>query len=143
MPASAWDGYGSPAVIRLTQEQARRAGISPGRPHKYHAQSTTIDGIRFDSKKEAIRYGLLIYRQKIGEISDLKWQVRFPIYVTNLASGEITDCGAYVADFVYLDVPSGQRIVEDVKGGYATKTATYRLKKRLVEGLHGITIREV
>ncbi len=127
-------------MIRLTQQQAQRAGLTKGaRPHKYHAQPTTIDGIRFDSKKEAIRYGWLIYRQKIGEISDLRWQVRFPITVTNLSTGELTECGAYIADFVYLDVASRTVIVEDVKG---VKVAVYRLKKKLIEALHGITITE-
>jgi hypothetical protein len=126
-------------LIRLSVEQARRAGIGTGgRPHKYHAQPTTIDGIRFDSKKEATRYGWLLYRQKIGEITDLRWQVRYPITVTNIETGEITDCGAYVADFVYRDA-AGTVIVEDVKG---YRTPLYRLKCKLVEGLYGITITE-
>ena len=122
-------------MIRLTQEQARRAGIGQGvRPHKYHAQPTTIDGIRFDSKKEATRYGWLLYRQKIGEIRDLRYQVRYSITVTNLQTGELRDVAAYVADFEYFDVAADHVITEDVKG---MRTALYRLKKKLVEAQYG------
>jgi hypothetical protein len=126
-------------LIHLTQEQARRAGLTKAghRPHKYHATPTTIDGIRFDSKKEATRYGWLLFRQKRGEIADLRWQVRYPIDVTNLQTGEVTSCGAYVADFVYVE--NGQTVTEDVKG---FRTPLYRLKCKLVEGLYGITITE-
>lgn len=46
----------------------------------------------------------------------------------------------YKADFRYLDIATGETIVEDAKG---VKTAVYALKKRLVRALFGVEIREV
>jgi hypothetical protein len=45
----------------------------------------------------------------------------------------------YDADFVYK-LPSGEEVVEDAKG---CKTREYRLKKKLMLQVHGITIKEV
>jgi hypothetical protein len=39
-------------------------------------------------------------------------------------------------------VQLGQVVIEDVKSG-PTKTTAYRLRKRLVEAIHGVTISEV
>lgn len=127
-------------TIRMSEEQARRLiKVKIPAAHKYHAQPVTIDGQRFDSKKESVRWGWLRMRERIGEIRELRLQVRFPIHMVNLITGEITDCGAWLADFVYQDVASGAMVVEDVKG---FRTAAYRLKKKLVEAQYGITVRE-
>ena len=45
--------------------------------HKYNAIPTTVDGIRFASKREARRYLELKLLQKAGHISDLELQPRF------------------------------------------------------------------
>jgi hypothetical protein len=129
-------------MVHLTPEQARRAGLGllkQPREHKYHAEAQVVDGARFDSKREATRWGWLQYRQKAGEIRDLQRQVEYPINVTNLDTGEIIYCGAYVADFVYVEVASGAQVVEDSKG---VRTAVFILKKKLVEALYGIRITE-
>jgi hypothetical protein len=47
----------------------------------------------------------------------------------------------YVADFSFVD-ENGKATVEDVKSG-PTKTASYRLKRKLVKALYGIEIVEV
>ena len=44
---------------------------------KYKAIKTTVDGIRFDSKKEAARYEVLKVMQKSGVIENLRMQVPF------------------------------------------------------------------
>jgi len=92
--------------------------------HKYRAKPTTIDGIRFASKKESERYALLKTWEKDGAIRDLELQPTFPIYINN------KKVCLYVADFSYRDAETGHKHVEDVKG---YKTDVYRLKKRLVE----------
>ena len=100
---------------------------------KYHARPTTIDGVRFASAAEARRYGQLMLLQKLGEISGLELQPRFPIVI----DGKL--CATYVADFAYFT--QGERVVEDVKGMI---TPVYRLKKKLVEALYpGTKIVEV
>jgi hypothetical protein len=50
--------------------------------------------------------------------------------------------GFYKADFRYKDVATDFVILEDVKSP-VTKTAVYRLKKKLVKALYGIEIIEV
>src|SRR5688500_18327963 len=47
---SADDGRAQRVFGALLESQVRR-------PHKYHAVSTEVDGIRFQSKREAKRYG--------------------------------------------------------------------------------------
>jgi hypothetical protein len=97
--------------------------------NKYHAVKTEIDGIVFDSKKEAERYRELCLLQKAHEIFCLCCHVRFPL------PGKIF----YEADFVYLDAGL-QVVVEDVKG---FKTQTYKLKWKLFKEQYGIRITEL
>lgn len=97
----------------------------------------TIDGIKFDSKAEAVRYSELKLLQRVKAISGLTLQPKFPCRVM----GELV-C-TYKADFQYVQhTPDGRsdKIIEDVKG---VKTAMYRLKKKLVEAIYKIQVIEV
>lgn len=106
---------------------------------KYHNKKTIIDGIKFDSKKEAARWCELKKLEEAGEISDLRRQIPFI-----LINGEEGPDGRklrplkYVADFVYYDKNDNQ-VVEDSKG---MKTDVYKLKKRLMWHLFRIAILE-
>jgi hypothetical protein len=99
---------------------------------KYRNIKTEVDGIVFDSKAEARRYMELRLLEKANEISDLRLQYPFECKIN-----EKKIC-TYKADFDYYE--GDQWVIEDVKG---FRTQVYRLKKRLVEALHGIEIREV
>ena len=101
--------------------------------NKYHAKKQTVDGITFDSGKEASRYCELKLRQrdKNNPITDLKLQVPFVCEVNH------RKICTYKADFVYKE--GGRAIVEDTKG---YRTDVYKLKKKLVEALYGIEILE-
>lgn len=94
---------------------------------KYHAKKTVVDGITFDSKKEANRYIVLKRQEMAGTISDLKLQVRFELLPTIKLPGETLRKKGYIADFTYRY--DGKLIVEDVKG---FKTPIYSLKKHLL-----------
>lgn len=94
---------------------------------KYGNKKTVVDNIEFDSQKEAARYVTLRYLLRAGEITDLELQKEFKLSVCS-----------YYADFVYTK--NGETIVEDVKG---FKTATYRMKKKLMKAELGIEIKEV
>jgi hypothetical protein len=107
------------------------------RRSKYAAIRTTVDGITFASKKEAKRYGELKVLLKTGAITRLVLQPMLPLHVPGISGGRIT-VGKYIADFQYDE--GAETVVEDVKG---MKTPVYRLKKKLVEALYGIQIREV
>ena len=108
--------------------------------HKYGAIPTTVDGIRFDSKAEAKRYGELKLLEKAGEIKELQLQPRFELMAPERGSGFDVRIGDYVADFRYREGPKGLLKIEDVKG---VKTALYRWKKKHVEAQYGITITEI
>jgi hypothetical protein len=119
---------------------------APLRANKYHAQVCTVDGIRFDSRKEARRYERLKLLQAAGEITALELQPEFSITVRELWRDiddvRYVDCGRFRADFRYVEPRTGEVVIEDTKSG-PTKTTAYRLRKRLVEAIHGVTIREV
>lgn len=95
---------------------------------KYRNQKTELDGVTYDSKKEARRAAELNLMLKNGEIVTLARQVRF-----RLVKGV-----EYVADFAYT-TKDGAQIIEDVKG---MKTAAYKIKKKLLKEMHGIEIVE-
>jgi hypothetical protein len=95
-----------------------------------------MDGIRFDSKKEATRWWQLRAMETQGQISNLRRQVRFPLEV----AGWLV-C-TYVADFVYID-GAGMEVVEDAKSEYTRKLPVYAIKKKLMLACLGVVIREV
>jgi len=100
---------------------------------KYRAVKTEVDGIIFDSKKEAARYKELILLKKSGVISHLELQ---PTYDCVVSGKKIC---RYRADFRYFDKKGC--VIEDVKG---YKTPVYKLKKKLVEALYpGVKIVEI
>jgi hypothetical protein len=106
------------------------------RTGKYRNVRTTIDGIVFDSKREAERYNTLRLLTLAGKIRDLQTKVpacKFPLHVNNHLICH------YVADFLYYDVETQQRVVEDTKG---FRTRDYKLKKKLMKAIHGIDILE-
>ena len=104
---------------------------------KYLNKKTVVDGITFDSKKEADRFISLRLEEKEGKINKLQRQVPFPLIRKSQYGREIR----YVADFVYYR--NNEMIVEDVKSAYTRKNPVYRLKKRLMAELYGIVINEV
>lgn len=99
--------------------------------NKYRARKTVIDGITFDSAKEARRYSELKLLERGKAISQLKLQV-----VYHLMIGEQLIC-KYRADFAYVE--KGKIVVEDCKG---FRTPEYKIKKKLMRALHGIEILE-
>ena len=101
--------------------------------NKYGAVKTTVDGIVFDSKREAVRYMELMVLQKNGQISRLELQPKYDCIIDG------KKICTYRADFRYFT--KNGNIVEDVKG---VKTPVYRLKKKLVEALYaGVIIQEI
>jgi hypothetical protein len=108
--------------------------IHPSRS-KYGNKAVEMDGRRFASKREAARYAELALLQRIGTISSLECQPRFPLVVNGVK------VATYVADFRYQD-SAGKVVIEDVKSD-PTRTPIYRLKAKLLLALHGISITEV
>lgn len=95
--------------------------------NKYGNRKTTVEGITFDSAKEANRYRELKMLEISGLISDLQIQQRFEI-VPKVGGNK--RARFYVADFTYLE--GGKKIIEDVKSPITRSNAVYTLKKALV-----------
>lgn len=104
---------------------------------KYHAKRTSVDGIVFDSKREADRYLVLKSLEEDGAIEDLRRQVRYELVPAFDVDGKHYRPVYYVADFVYVE--DGKEVVEDVKG---MRTDVYRLKSKLFARRYGKVIKE-
>lgn len=122
---------------------------------KYRNRKVSVDGITFDSRKEARRYQELKLLLLAGEIIGLQMQVPFELVPAQFEeTGEVYSKGprkgqpkqgkcieksvVYIADFVYWQ--DGKRIVEDTKG---VRTTDYIIKRKLMLHKYGIRIREV
>ena len=90
---------------------------------KYNNVRTVVDGITFDSKKEAQRYSELRLMEIGNHITNLECQPKIPLMVNG------KQVGNYIGDFKYME--SGQMIIEDVKSK-ATMTPVYSLKKKIL-----------
>jgi hypothetical protein len=98
--------------------------------HKYAAVAVEVDGIRFDSKKEAAYYRTLKLRQAAGEVVTFLRQTPF-----HLPGGV-----RYVCDFQVFLADGSVEFV-DTKG---MLTESFKAKKRMVEALYSpITIKIV
>lgn len=106
---------------------------------KYGNRKAVVNGITFDSIKEARRYQELLLLEKAGAITDLQLQVKFVLIPAQRIKGKVVErqC-TYKADFVYKE--NGETIVEDTKG---FKTKEYIIKRKLMLHVHGIRIREI
>jgi hypothetical protein len=123
---------------------------------KYQAKKVTLNGITFDSKKEANRYRELVLLERAGQIQNLRTQVKFELIPSQRKNGKVVERAChYVADFVY-EVPwhkqyenkeghvvfadGFETVVEDTKG---FKTKDYIIKRKLMLWVHDIVIQEV
>jgi len=124
----------------VTESDAKRMGrLAPSAPKrsKYRNIKTSVEGITFDSKREADYWLLLRNREARGEITELQRQVKFALMCPN--RGRSTCClhvSIYVADFTYRD-ESGERHVVDAKGH---KTREFALKAKWLWLQEGITV---
>lgn len=119
-----------------------------GGRNKYKRKKTEVDGILFDSKKEAKRYSQLKTMEDLHLISNLRMQVPYEL-IPSQYEEYIDEKGRkkrrcierpvkYYADFVYFD--GENEIVEDTKG---MRTKDYIIKRKLMLYVHGIKIHEI
>lgn len=101
-------------------------------PKKYRNVPVEVDGIRFDSKRESIRWHVLRLLEKSGDVKDLKRQVRYPLHVDG------RKIGSWVADFDYVDVTTSELVSEDVKG---VQTPLFKWKRKHFEAEYKRPIR--
>lgn len=131
------------------------------RRRKYGNTKIMVDGIQFDSKREAARYQQLKLLERAGRITALQTQVKYVLIPTQREAsfevyksgpnkgrrkpGKVLECEcSYIADFVYTQ--DGETVVEDVKGYRDPASAGYAkfvIKRKLMLERYGIRIKEV
>lgn len=136
--------------VNQFRELQRMKGQRPR--SKYGNKQVIVDGIRFDSQKEWMRYEELRRLQKAGEIDRLEVHKKYELMPKTVLNGHTYKSISYYADFVYYDCtedklhcndPNKRWVVEDVKSPVTRKNPTYSLKKRMMAHVHGIEIKEI
>jgi hypothetical protein len=120
---------------------------------KYGNKSVIHDGIKFASTVEGDYYLYLKQLQEEGIISNLRMQVPYEIIPavwgtrtvqlktkSKEVKYSIQKATHYLADFVYIDTATGKEHVIDVKGRTAPLTQEFKLKRKLMQYVNGITI---
>lgn len=130
---------------------------------KYHNKKTVVNGIAFDSRKEARRYQELLEAVRLGAVEDLRLQAEFTLVEAYTdAQGNRHQAMRYKADFTYRvkdagydklallgsedieywrSLGRGALVIEDVKSK-GTRTRVYINKEKLMAD-RGYQIREV
>lgn len=120
---------------------------------KYHNKPVWHDGIKFASGVEGDYYLYLKQLEREGEVSDIRCHVPYEIIPavwgeravqlktkTKKVRYSIQKATHYEPDFVYVDTKTGKEHVVDVKGKTAPLTEGFRLKWKLMQAVHGITV---
>lgn len=129
----------------VTRHELKQA-LTTAPPSKYRNVKVTVDGERFDSRKEADYWMGLKLRERAGEITELARQVLFSLYAPQIYGSQNPEhavwiqIAEYKADFVFRDA-TGRHVV-DAKG-QKQRICPYPLKKKWLELQEGIVIEEV
>lgn len=119
---------------RKLQERRNEEALRQAR-QKYGNLRVEVDGIKFQSHKEAKYYGLCKIRVAARDLIKFERQVNYDLAVNGI---HIT---TYRADFV-LYYPDGRIEVVDVKSHITAEIPLYKIKKALMKAILGITILE-
>lgn len=112
-------------VTRIKSEDYRRLHAAIKKPNKYRAKRQKVDGVSFASQHEAKVYSELKVREKLGEITGLRLQPKYPMVVNG------RDICIYFGDFEFNE--SGLPVCMDAKG---VRTKDYRIKRKLFLALY-------
>jgi hypothetical protein len=119
-------------MTRISTQQAKDMGLlQTEKTTKYRSRKTILDGISFDSQKEADKYAELLLLMKAGEIVKLELQPEFILQDYFSHQGKYYKPIKYRADFrvTYKD---GREVVIDVKPSDSFQAKEYRIKKKLL-----------
>lgn len=140
-PTSEFDdiAVGPPVKSLAPTAPARPKAPAKPRASKYGNTPCESGGIKFDSKREMMRWHDLVQMQVRGEISELEMQVPFVLVPACVINGRKKPALRYIADFVYFKRGEETQTIEDVKGQL---TQVYKIKRHLMAA-RGLTIVEV
>lgn len=112
-------------------------GAKPAaKSNKYKNKITELDGVKFDSKFEAKVWAGLQLQERLGEISDLRRQVKYPLVVNDQKVCDL------VLDFVYT-TKDGLHVYADAKSEATRKNRAYAIKKKLFKAIYSRAITEI
>lgn len=137
MATRGWEKVSSEDIGRLQRSQANTATAALP-TSKYKNVRFSVDGLGFDSKREAAYYVGLKARAHNGEITNLQIHPTFALLAPT-PGGINVEVAQYEADFTYRDASGGRHTV-DVKG---VRTKMFLLKRKWLELQEGIVIEEV
>jgi hypothetical protein len=123
-------------IARLKQTRVQRApAILPDieSPKRAKYRNTRVDG--FDSMKERDVWTMLELRARAGEITELQRQVSFALIVNGI---HVCD---YRSDYSWRE--GARLVVADCKSPVTRKLQMYRIKFKLMQACHGITLVEL
>ena len=128
--------------MRMSAKEYRDQAGGPTN-NKFGAQRVTVDGISFDSKREANRWLELRNLERAGQITDLRRQVAIELHGRD--GPLLTRTGRKMritVDFAYVDLrneaTAGITTYEDAKGN---PTRDYEVR-RAVAAAQGVEIAE-
>lgn len=143
-PTSEFDDIagGKPTKSLAPRAPARPKAPAKPRASKYGNTKCESGGIKFDSKREMMRWHDLVQTQARGEISELDLQVSFVLTERKQRDdGTWERASRYVADFTYMR--SGRLVVEDVKSAGTKKNRAYIQKRKQMLEKYDITVKEI
>jgi hypothetical protein len=100
--------------------------------NKYHAEPTVVNGKKCASKKEGKKFQEVLWLLRAGEITDYILQPKFLLqdrFITR--DGKTERAITYKADFALKFRDSQVWTIWEVKGGNATRTRDYELRRKL------------
>ena len=123
------------STIKTDEQKIHNASEKGGgnKTSKYRNIKTEVNGINFDSQREARQFEVLSLLLSAGKIEDLRLQETFTLqraYTT--PQGERIKAVTYTSDFSYFNTPGTKKHIEDVKG---KRTETFNVKWKWMQSM--------
>jgi len=112
--------------VPVSQPAYNKYRVSP-------AKDREVDGILFDSKREATLYLKLKLMEKAGKIHNLQRQVAFELQPAFEKRGKKFREIRFIADFVFLALDDDGVVRKHVLDAKGIRTKEYIIKKKLFE----------
>ena len=125
-----WNELPAHLVSKVRSDSVTPASALPGCEPvmKYGNKITEVNGIAFDSKKEAAYYEDLLLQQRIGAVKSIELQPEFVLQPGYEREGKKIRSIIYRADFKVTEA-SGHIYYVDTKG---MRTQVYLIKKKML-----------
>lgn len=125
-----WNELPTHLVSKVRSDSVTPASALPGCEPvmKYGNKITEVNGIAFDSKKEAAYYEDLLWQQRTGAVKSIELQPEFVLQPGYEVAGKKIRPIIYKADFKVTEA-DGHIYYVDTKG---MKTPVYLLKKKML-----------